>query len=145
MPDLNDFHAFKSTSGGSGGTGSSGGGGIGCAAWIVIGIVVFMLISFLADGASWEAIETLLAFGLIAFLLARWLFRQSLQDTKIIPLQSKKRPTIQLRTVGLNYFTVKCPNTQSDRAHPHQRKSSSKCSRGDSSIFSRRYSSQNHG
>ena len=75
MSDLNDFHAFKSTSGGSDVTGSSGGGGIGCAAWIVIGIVVFMLISFLADGASWEAIETLLAFGLIAFLLARWLFR----------------------------------------------------------------------
>ena len=75
MPNLNDFHAYKSTSGGSGGTGGSGGGGIGCAAWIVIGIVVFMLISFLADGASWEAIETLLAFGVIAFLLARWLFR----------------------------------------------------------------------
>ena len=74
MPDLNDFHAYKSTSGGTGGTGGSGGGGIGCAAWIVIAIVVFMLISFLADGASWEAIETLLAFGLIAFLLARWLF-----------------------------------------------------------------------
>jgi len=75
MPDLNDFHAYKSTSGGTGGTGGSGGGGIGCAAWMVIGIVVFMLIFFLADGASWEAIETLLAFGLIAFLLVRWLFR----------------------------------------------------------------------
>ena len=74
MPNLNDFHAYKSTSGGTGGTGGSGGGRIGCAAWIVIGIVVFMLISFLADGASWETIETLLAFGLIAFLLARWLF-----------------------------------------------------------------------
>ena len=74
MPNLNDFHAYKSTSGGTGGTGGSGGGRIGCAAWIVIGIVVFMLISFLADGASWEAIETLLAFALIAFLLARWLF-----------------------------------------------------------------------
>lgn len=75
MPDLNDFHAYKSTSGGTGGTGGSGGGGIGCAAWIVIGIVGFMLIFFLADGASWEAIETLLTFGIIAFLLARWLFR----------------------------------------------------------------------
>ena len=74
MPDLNDFHAYKSTNGSSSRTGGSG-GGIGCAAWIVIGIVVFMFISFLADGASWEAIETLLAFGLIAFLLARWLFR----------------------------------------------------------------------
>ena len=59
MPDLNDFHAYKSTSGGTGGTGGSGGGGIGCAAWIVIGIVGFMLIFFLADGASWEAIENL--------------------------------------------------------------------------------------
>jgi len=75
IPDLNNFHAYKSTSGGTGGTGCSGGGGIGCAAWIVIGIVVFMLISFLADGASWEAIETLLAFGILACLLARWLFR----------------------------------------------------------------------
>ena len=74
MPDLNDFHAYKSTSGGSGGAGSSG-GGIGCAAWLVIAIVVFMLIFFIADGASWEAVECLLAFGLIAFLIARWLFR----------------------------------------------------------------------
>ena len=74
MPDLNDFHAYKSTSGGSGGTGSSG-GGIGCAAWLVIAMVVFMLIFFIADGASWEAVECLLAFGLIAFLIARWLFR----------------------------------------------------------------------
>ena len=74
MPDLNDFHAYKSTSGGSGGTGSSG-GRIGCAAWLVIAIVVFMLIFFIADGASWEAVECLLAFGLIAFLIARWLFR----------------------------------------------------------------------
>ena len=78
MPDLNDFHAFNSTSGGSGGGssgGGSGGGGIGCAAWIVIAIAVYMLIFFIADGASWEAIETLLAFAIIAFLLARWLFR----------------------------------------------------------------------
>lgn len=74
MPDLNDFHAYKSTSGGSGGTGGFNGGGIGCAAWIVILVVVFMLIFFLADGASWEAIECLLAFGIIGFLIARWLF-----------------------------------------------------------------------
>ena len=74
MPNLNDYHAYKSTSGSSGGSGGSGGGRIGCAAWIVIAVVVFMLISFIADGASWEAIECLLAFGIIAFLLARWLF-----------------------------------------------------------------------
>lgn len=58
MPDMNDFHAFKSTSGGSGG-GSSGGSGFGCG-WVVIVIVVMMLISFIADGASWDAIDTLL-------------------------------------------------------------------------------------
>ena len=75
MPNINDYHAYKSTSGGTGGQCGSGGSGMGCAAWIVIGIVAFMLISFIADGASWEAIETLLAFGLIAFLLTRWLFR----------------------------------------------------------------------
>ena len=75
MPNINDYHAYKSTSGGTGGQGGSGGSGMGCAAWIVIGIVAFMLISFIADGASWEAIETLLAFGLIAFLFTRWLFR----------------------------------------------------------------------
>ena len=64
MPYHNDYHAFKSTSGGNGGNGGSGGNGIGCAAWIVIAIVVFMLIFFIANGASWEAIECLLAFGL---------------------------------------------------------------------------------
>lgn len=74
MPDLGDFHAFNSTSGGSGGGSSGGGsGGFGCATWIVIGIVVFFLISFIGDGASWDAIDTLLGFGLIAFLFVRWM------------------------------------------------------------------------
>ena len=77
MPNLNDYHAFKSTSGGSdNGNGSGGGGGrIGCAGWIVIGIVAFMLIYFIADGASWDAIDSLLAFGLLAFLYVRWIFK----------------------------------------------------------------------
>jgi hypothetical protein len=73
MPDMNDYHAFKSTGNGSGGSGG-GGGGFGCG-WVVIVIVVFMLIFFLTSGASWEAVETLLAFGLIAFFFARSLFR----------------------------------------------------------------------
>jgi len=73
MPDMNDFHAFKSTGGGSGGNSGSG-GGFGCG-WIVIIIVVAMLIFFIADGASWDAIDTLLGLGLIAFLFARSLFR----------------------------------------------------------------------
>ena len=66
MPDINDYHAFKSTSGGSGGS-SGGGKGFGCG-WIVIVIVVLMLVFFIADGASWDAIDTLLGLGLLAYL-----------------------------------------------------------------------------
>lgn len=73
MPDMNDFHAFKSTSGGSGG-GRGSGGGFGCG-WVVIVVGVIMLISFLADGASWDAIEGLLTWGIIAFFIAKSLFR----------------------------------------------------------------------
>ena len=73
---MNDYHAYKSTSGGSGGGGGKGkgGGGFGCG-WVVIVIVVILLISFIADGASWDAIDTLLALGFLAFLFARSLFR----------------------------------------------------------------------
>ncbi len=75
MPDMNDYHAFKSTGGGTdSGSGESGGGGFGLG-WVVIVIVVFLLISFIADGAGWEAIETLLALGFLAFLFAKSLFR----------------------------------------------------------------------
>ena len=73
MLDMNDYHAFKSTSGGSGGgSGGGGGKGFGCG-WIVIVIVAILLISFFADGASWDAIETLLGLGLLAFLFFRWI------------------------------------------------------------------------
>lgn len=45
MPDLNDFHAFMSTSGG----GSSGGGGSpGCFTWILVGLAIIWLIGKLA-------------------------------------------------------------------------------------------------
>lgn len=68
---MNDYHAFKSTSGGSKG---GSGGGFGCG-WVVIVIVAIALIFFIADGTSWDAIDTLLGLGLIAFLFARTLFR----------------------------------------------------------------------
>ena len=73
MPDGGDYHAFNSTSGGSGssGSGGGGGGGFGCATGVVIGIVAFFLISFIADGASWDAIDTLLGLGLLLFLFVR--------------------------------------------------------------------------
>ena len=73
MPDTNEYHAFKSTSGGSSGSGS-GGTGFGCG-WVVIVSIVLMLIFFIADGASWDAIDTLLGLGFLAFLFAKSLFR----------------------------------------------------------------------
>lgn len=75
MPNMNDFHAFKSTSGDGGG--SNGGGGkwdFGCG-WVVIAIVAYMLIHFIFSGTGWEAIDTLLGLGFLAFLFARSLFR----------------------------------------------------------------------
>lgn len=76
MPDLNDFHAFNSTKGGSDGDGGSNGGrwDFGCG-WVVIVIVVILLIYFIADGAIWDAIDTLLGLGFLTFLFARSLFR----------------------------------------------------------------------
>jgi len=59
----NEYHKYKSTSGSGSGHGPSGAG------WIVIAIVGFFFISFLFSGAGWEAIETLLALGLIAYML----------------------------------------------------------------------------
>ena len=56
------------------GGGSSGGGGFGCGG-VVILIVVIMLIYFVFSGASWDAIDSLLGFGFLAFLVARWLFK----------------------------------------------------------------------
>ena len=64
MPNLNDYHRYKNTGGG----GSNNGGGSGGGGWI-IAIVVFFLISFIFGGASWAAIETLLALGFIAYLV----------------------------------------------------------------------------
>lgn len=72
MPDMDDYHAFKSTSGGSGGSSGDGGNGFGCG-WVVIVIVVLLLVFFIASGASWDAIDTLLGLGLIAFLFFRWI------------------------------------------------------------------------
>lgn len=40
--------------------------------WGVIGIVAFSFY-FFADGAKWETIETLLGFGLLAFLFFCWI------------------------------------------------------------------------
>lgn len=72
MPDMNDFHAFKSTSGGSGR--GSRGGNFGCG-WVVIAVAGILLLFFIAAGASGDAIDTFLGLGFIAFLITRFLFR----------------------------------------------------------------------
>ena len=74
MPDMDDFHAFKSTSSGSSGSGINGGGGrgFGCG-WVVIVIVVLFLLFFIGNGASWAAIDSLLGLGFLAFLFFRWI------------------------------------------------------------------------
>lgn len=73
MMNHEDYHAFTSTSGDSGGSGGGSGGGIGCLAWVVVIIVIVLLLSFIVNGASWDAIDTLLGFGLLAFLFVRFI------------------------------------------------------------------------
>lgn len=51
MPDLNDFHAFQSTSGGGGG-GSGGSGGRGCGGGIFTWILVIAVILWII-GKLW--------------------------------------------------------------------------------------------
>lgn len=67
---MDDYHAFNSTKG-DGGSGSGKGGGINGPGWFVIVVVLIMLISFLADGASWDAIDSLLGIGFLVFLFAK--------------------------------------------------------------------------
>lgn len=74
MPDMNDYHAFKSTTGGDGGGSGGGKWDFGCG-WVVIVIVIYMLIHFIFSGSDFKAIDCLLGWGLIAFLFARSLFR----------------------------------------------------------------------
>ncbi|MBQ2891844.1 MAG: hypothetical protein IJE45_03015 [Bacilli bacterium] len=72
----NEYHKYKSTTGGNGNSSGGGsGGGPSVGGWIVITIVIIMLISFIADGASWDAIDTLLGLGLLAYLFFNSVFK----------------------------------------------------------------------
>ena len=75
MSDWDDYHAYKNTcedlDDENNGGGTSG-GGCGCA---VIVFLAFLLIYFVANGASWDAIDCLLGFGFIVFLIVRSMFR----------------------------------------------------------------------
>jgi len=66
---MDDYHAFNSTKGDGGS--SKGGGGINGPGWFVMVVVLLMLISFLANGASWDAIDSLLGIGFLVFLFAK--------------------------------------------------------------------------
>ena len=69
-----DYKASGSDKGGGGSHQPSGGDGCGCVG-VVVAIVVIMLIYFIFSGASWDAIDSLLGFGFLAFLFVRWLSR----------------------------------------------------------------------
>ena len=71
--DPNEYHKYKSTTNGNKSR-SSLGLEISIPCKIVIGIVILFLISFIFDGASINAIDTLLALGFIAYLFVKWLF-----------------------------------------------------------------------
>lgn len=69
-----DYKASGSDKDDNKGYKSGGGFDFGCG-WVVIVIVVIMLISFICMGTTWGAIDSLLRFGFLAFLFARWISR----------------------------------------------------------------------
>lgn len=69
--DYMDYKVSGSDKGG-GGNQKPSGGGFGCG-WVVIVIVAIMLLYFIFSGASWDAIDTLLGLGFLAFLFARFI------------------------------------------------------------------------
>lgn len=71
--DPNEYYKYKSITRDNN-NGSSFEHGISVPCKIVIGIVIFFLIYFIFDGASLDAIETLLAFGFMTYLFVKWLF-----------------------------------------------------------------------
>jgi len=72
MPNHDDYHAYNSTKGSSRGSGGSGGGMSGPGKFIII-LLLLMLLYFIFNGASWDAIDSLLGIGFLVFLFANWL------------------------------------------------------------------------
>lgn len=72
--DYMDYEASGSGNGDGKKNQPSGGDGCGCVG-VVVAIVAIMLIYFIFSGASWDAIDSLLGFGFLAFLFVRWLSR----------------------------------------------------------------------
>ena len=70
----NEYHKFKSTTN-ENGSGRGSGNGPSGAGWVVIIIVGCFFIHFLFSGASWDAIDTLLGLGLIAYLFFNSAFK----------------------------------------------------------------------
>ena len=82
MKDVRDrmdgYHAYQSTNGGSGdgsgGFGGDGCGGFGCGSLVIV-IVAILFVGLLGSGADWDAFDSLLGIGLLAFFAVRILFR----------------------------------------------------------------------
>ena len=74
---FDDYMDYKASgSGNDDGNKNQPGGGDGCGCvGVVVAIVAIMLIYFIFSGASWDAIDSLLGFGFLAFIFVRWLSR----------------------------------------------------------------------
>lgn len=70
--DPNEYHKYKNTSSGNNSGGNYQGPNGACK--IVIIVFILSFIYFLIEGASSDAIETLIAFGIIAYLFVKWTF-----------------------------------------------------------------------
>lgn len=71
--DHNEYHKYESITKGSNNVVGSGVGKPSLGGWIVIIIVIIMLIHFIFNDASWDAIDTLLGLGFLAFLFINWM------------------------------------------------------------------------
>lgn len=72
----NEFHKYKSTTSSDGNNSGKGSGNRPSGAgWVVIIVVGYFFLHFLFSGASWDAIDTLLGLGLIAYLFFNSAFK----------------------------------------------------------------------
>lgn len=72
--NLNEYHKYISTTGGfDNKVASNNGSHPSSLGWIVIVLIVIMLVFFIANGASLDAIDTLLGLGFLSFLFFNWL------------------------------------------------------------------------
>ena len=69
MLNKDDYHAYKSTSTNSSRSGNSSS----CGGKFVLVILAILFIYFISQGASWDAIDSLLGIGFLVFLFVNWI------------------------------------------------------------------------